>query len=543
MMKYLKYALFTLVGLVLLALTGMTARTYYDRQIDYDVALNGTEVPKFTEIELPFEHAHNDATSLPFTGGAVIDIDGDGTDELFIGGGYKQKDVLYRFKGRGFEAIPNAAGIIKTGDYSSLSALVIDVNKDGRQDLIVTRRDGIWLYTNGGGKFTGQKLKAPLTEDTTALSIAIADINGDGHFDMYVSGYIRNDLVEGLNIFNKIGYGGTSALLINNGDNSFQDETKPRGLLYKHNTFQAAFSDFDRDGDVDLIVAHDTGHVKTWENTGGGNFKELPNPNSSKYAYPMGIAIGDYDNNGYVDFMFSNVGSTPPNFMVRGDLKDNQVNDWKWMLFQNMGRLKFVDAAAKAKLADYEFAWGAAFEDLNLDGREDLLVSQNYVTAPFHKLSIWRLPGRLFVQTKTKEFAEVGAAAGVVNQRYSIAPVTSDFNGDGRPDIVHVNVGGRSKAFLSTKGISKNGYLKIKMPDDVSAIGAIATITLNDGRKLTKPYVSGEGLASDSSHVIIAGLGEAKAAKVRADFIGASPVEQVGSFRNQTITIAPGGSQ
>ena len=87
---------------------------------------------------------------------------------------------------------------------------------------------------------------------------------------MYVSGYIRNDLVEGLNIFNKEGYGGTSALLINNGDNTFRDETKDRGLYYKHNTFQAAFIDLDRDGDLDLVVAHDTGHVKTWENRGNG---------------------------------------------------------------------------------------------------------------------------------------------------------------------------------------------------------------------------------------------------------------------------------
>ena len=122
----------------------------------------------------------------------------------------------------------------------------------------------------------------------------------------------------------------------------------------------------------------------------------------------------------------------------------------------------------------------------------------------------------------------------------SIAPVTSDFNGDGRPDIVHINVGGRSKAFLSNEGASTNGYLKIKMSDDVSAIGAIATITLDNGGEVIKPYVSGEGLASDSSHVIIVGLGEARAASIRVDFIGAAPAERTGSFRNEAIDIAPG---
>jgi len=331
-----------------------------DHQIDYDVDLAGTEIPTFTEIELPQSQSHSDATSLPFTGGAAIDIDGDGVDELFIGGG--QNDVVYKYNGSGFDEVADAAGITKPDGDSSLSALVLDTDKDGRQDLIVTRPEGIWLYNNQGGTFEGKKLDAPTTEETTPLSVAVADINGDGHFDMYVSGYIRNDLVEGLNIFNKEGYGGTSALLINRGDDTFEDQTDARGLLYTHNTFQSAFSDFDLDSDLDLIVAHDTGQVKTWENTGDGNFVERPNPNSDEYAYPLGIAIGDYDNDSLVDFFFSNVGSSPPHFMVKGDLRDDQQHNWNWLLFRNKEQLEFEEVGAAAKLADYEFAWGAAFE-------------------------------------------------------------------------------------------------------------------------------------------------------------------------------------
>lgn len=536
MLRILKCVAIAIVVLSVGIFGFVSLRSYKDAQVDYEVDLAGTEIPTYIEFELPHEHAHSDATSLPFTASAVIDINGDGTEELFIGGTHQQADVLYRFNGAGFEEIQNIAGIDKPEGGSSLGAIVLDTDRDGDQDLIVTRPTGIWLYTNEGGTFRGQKLDTPLRDDTTTMSIAVADINGDGHFDMYAAGYVRNDLVEGLNIFNKEGYGGTSALLINRGDNTFENQTHARGLLYTHNTFQAAFSDVDLDGDLDLIVAHDTGQVRTWENDGTGTFSNVTNPNSAFYSYPMGIGIADYDNDGLTDFFFSNVGSTPPHFMVKGDLRDDQQHDWKWLLFRNKGDMQFENTASKAKIADYEFAWGGSFEDLNLDGREDLLVSQNYVTAPFHKIPFMRLPGRLFVQNAQGEFAEVGKEAGVVNKRYSIAPLTADFNGDGRPDIVHVNVGGRSKAFLS-RGGSGNGYLKIRLPDDVSSIGAMVTVTLENGDTISKPYVSGEGLASDSSRVIIAGLGDQKATSIAVRFIGGKTARRSGSFRNETLSI------
>jgi len=534
MKKILKFLSLSVILLVVLLIALISGRAILDKQIPYDVSLASTVVPTFETIELPQQHSHSDATSLPVTAGAAIDIDGDGVDELFIGGGHGQADVLYKFNDGGFEVISNAAGIDKPEGGSSLGALVLDTDKDGQQDLIVVRPTGIWLYSNNGGIFSGRKLDAPLLTDTTAVSVAVADINRDGHFDMYVSGYIRNDLIEGLNIFNKEGYGGTSALLINRGDDSFEDQTKERGLYYKHNTFQSAFIDFDNDGDLDLAVAHDTGQVKTWANNGNGQFIDTSNPNSAEYSYPMGIAIGDYDNDGLVDFFFSNSGSSPPHFMLKGDLRDDQQHNWKWLMFRNLGDMKFEDVAEETKLADYEFAWGAVFEDFNLDGREDLAVSQNFVSAPFHKFGFMRLPGRFLVQTPAGEFAEVGAEAGVVNKRYSIAPVTADFNNDGLPDIVHVNIAGRSKAFLST-GATSNGFLKVQLPRDISSIGAMVTIELDDGKKLFKPYVSGEGLSSDSSHVIIAGLGAQQAKKVSVRFIDGQTEERNGPFRNETV--------
>ncbi|MGH1419039.1 MAG: FG-GAP repeat domain-containing protein [Hyphomicrobiaceae bacterium] len=534
-MKIVKYLGYMLVAIVALLAFGFIGKTTYDRQIDYDVDLAGTAIPKFTEIDVPFYQIYNATESLPFVAGAAIDVDGDGTEELFLGGGRGQPDGLFRFEGGKFIAINNAGGITKPDDALSHGSVVLDVNGDGTEDLIVAREGGLWLHTNDDGIFSSHKLDAPLREDTTPLSVAVGDINGDGHFDMYVSGYIRNDLVEGQNIFNKEGYGGTSALFINRGDNTFENKTTEAGLHYKHNTFQAVFIDVDRDNDLDLVVAHDTGQVRTWQNDGSGKFSNLDNPTSKFFTYPMGIAVADYDQNGLVDFFFSNVGSTPPNFLLRGDLRDDQINNWKWMLFNNNGGFQFKDVAHDAKLADYEFSWGAVFSDLNLDGREDLIVSENYIGLPLHKLEFLRLPGRVLVQTPSGKFAAVGAEAGVVNKHYSISPITADFNGDGYPDIVHVNLSGRSKAFFSKAG--DNGYLKVKLPATVGSIGAIVKVSLDDGRDITKFYVSGEGLCSDSSRMITVGLGKSNnATTVSVTYINGTTDQKNGSFRNEVVS-------
>ncbi len=101
---------------------------------------------------------------------------------------------------------------------------------------------------------------------------------------MFVSTYIKLAQVEGENIFNKEGYGSTSLLLPNNGDNTFADITAKAGMDYVHNTFVAVFSDVDRDGDQDLVVAYDTGQVRTWRNNGNLTFEAAPNPSSDRYG-------------------------------------------------------------------------------------------------------------------------------------------------------------------------------------------------------------------------------------------------------------------
>ncbi len=533
-MKLLKQMLGGLGAVVLLVMLAVIGMGLADSRIDYQVSTDGVDIPGYSTLEIPFDQSNDFSTAHPFAASAIIDIDNDGIEELFLGGGPGQLDGLFRFADGSFQEIPSVAGPVKTMESASFGASVIDTDGDGLDDLIVSRTDGVWLHRNQGHSFSNEKLPLDIPVNTTPLSVGVADLNRDGHFDLFVAGYIRLDLVEGQNIFNKKGYGGSSRLFLNRGDNTFEDVTDKAGLTYVHNTFMGIFVDIDQDGFEDLVVAHDTGQVRTWKNRGDGTFVNRDNPNSSSYSYPMGIAVGDYNNDGLVDFAFSNVGSTPPNFLVRGDLRDDQVNNWKWLLFKNKGQFEFEDVADRARIADYEFSWGLSFEDLNLDGRDDLIVSENYIGLPPQKLPFLRAPGRLLIQNTQGQFAAVGKEAGVVNRRYSIAPIFADFNGDGYPDIVHVNLSGRSQAFISRGGDA--GYLKVKLPNRASAIAATVEITLNDGSTLTRPFVSGEGLGSDPSHIMTFGLGQARVSNVSVKFIDGTRVERGGDFRNQLLT-------
>lgn len=507
-MKVLKL----LVGVIILILVTVVVRMKLDARNPYpEITTAEVVVPTFQEVDFPFIQKHDDKNSLPFMASAVIDVDNDGTEEVFLGGGFNQQDGMFAFIDGKFVDISGSTGISKQANDTTLGSVVIDINNDGFSDLIVARDSGIYLYANEEGRFVGGNLNVPMDDKTTPLSVAVADLNRDGHFDMFVAGYVRKDLVEGQNIFNKKGYGGTSALLLNNGDNSFKNITEESGLSYKHNTFQGIFVDLDNDSLEDLVVAHDTGQVRTWKNMGNLKFKNMPNPNSDQSSYPMGIAIGDYNNDGKPDLFFSNIGTTPPDFVVKGDLRDDQVFNRKWILFKNEGGFKFTDVARETALADFEFSWGALFEDFNLDGLQDLVVSENYAGFPPHKIPFLRLPGRFLLQKPNNTFVAAGKVSGTVNESFGISPLTADFNGDGYPDLVHVNLAGSTKAFINRGG--NHHFIKVKLPDTLSSIGATVRVTAGNGKTYSAPFVSGEGLCSDQSHTLVFGLGKEESVK------------------------------
>ena len=461
----------------------------------------GTTALKYREIPFPFTQTGDLDKSLPFMGMATVDSDGDGVDEIAVGGGIGQADAIFAYSENGFTAIA-ATGLDKAATDTTYGIASADVNGDGPEELFICRESGLYFAANTAGSYQQRKIEFGIDKTTTPLSVALGDINRDGFVDLYVSGYIKLEYAEGETNFSD-GYGGYSYLLLNDGTNNWTDISKEAGIFKQHNRFLAVFADLNSDSYPDIVVAQDTGRVEIWENLQNNTFKKQPEPTT--YAYPMGIGVGDIDNDGDVDLYFSNVGTTLPSIMVKGNLTKEQTLNMDYILLQNDGDFKFSDVSVAKKAAKYGFGWGTSIEDFNNDSKMDLYFSQNYARFPGVKL-LELYPGRLLEQQADGTFLSVEGDAGANNQNFGITQVVSDFNKDGTLDLVLANLDGTSKAFIAT-GTGDAKGLTVRLPGTAKWLNTVGTITLADGTKLTRQFVASEGLCSDGFCGLHFGLG------------------------------------
>ena len=162
--SYLKWIPILMICLVLLLALFVIMRFKNDAKIPYSVSTEGLSIPKYSEVKIPFAHNYVKATQIQATGGCAFNLD-DGAEELFLCGGQDQSDVIYRFVDGKFVDITEETGFNKSDlSEASMSATSLDVDHDGDNDLIVTRKNSIWLYTNDGGKLTGKNLEVPLQD-------------------------------------------------------------------------------------------------------------------------------------------------------------------------------------------------------------------------------------------------------------------------------------------------------------------------------------------------------------------------------------------
>ncbi|NJN40814.1 MAG: hypothetical protein HC807_08430 [Gammaproteobacteria bacterium] len=305
-------------------------------------------------------------------------------------------------------------------------------------------------------------------------------------------------------VFNDPTHAKENRLLLNNGDLTFTDITAASGTAGKQNTFLSVFVDLDADGWQDLVVAQNTGEVEIFRNMRDRTFRAVAS--KSGYGYWMSLAVGDIDNDGDQDLFFSNVGDSIPAFLTTGDIRQDQRHNLEWLLLRNDGGFRFTDATRTYGLTGEGFAWGAVFEDLNLDGQLDLFVAQNYIKWPVHKL--FKLSGRAYLQRVdggTRAFRHE-SGLGLANKHYGQSPLIVDIDGDGRQDLIWLNMDGPARAFLNR---SPGDYVTVVVPDTVASLGTRVSIETANGRSHTREVVASAGMLTDQTPELTFGVAAA----------------------------------
>ncbi len=458
-------------------------------------------VQAFEEIATPFIHVWREP-SHPFTGAAVIDVDGDGRMEVFVGGGRGQDDMLLAYrdgalvdtiKGRGLSSPTPAT-------YGAASS---DLDGDGDVDLAVVRDDGLTLYLNDGGSFLSRPVPITLAADAVPVSVAVADVDENGTPDLYLSVFVKFSAFRSAT-FNDPMHAKPNILLSNDGNLNFSDVTAASGTAGKQNTFHTTLADLDGDADLDMILSQNTGEVEILESNGDGTFTDRPT--GTGFGFWMGLGVDDIDADGDLDIFVSNVGTSIPDFLTDGDLRDEQRHNTAWALLRNDGDFVFSDIAAEQGIDGYGFAWGAQFEDLNLDGQRDLLVAQNYIKWPLHKLR--PLDGKAVLRLadvpEGVAYYQVDGL-GLENPYFGQSPIIADLDADGRADVLWLNMDGPLTAFLNR---SSGNFLSVEVPDTASAMGAAVTLLFADGTADRRYVVASTGLMTDPTPNVHFGFGD-----------------------------------
>jgi hypothetical protein len=327
----------------------------------------------------------------------VGDVDSDGDADLYVGGWGKSQ--LYQNNGEGhFENITESANL-GTVDRVKAAALV-DLDNDGDKDFILSRfiddkSEDLLLYlNNGNGIFEEQSgaIQKDLEYDR-AMPLTVADFNNDAMLDLYVGFPGARDftyLDAKPNAFN------THGLFINDGLTDgihYSDATIQSGLdvkpserlglaAYPHASVKA---DFDGDGKVDLMIADDRrGVSQVFKNDGSASFEEVSqkaNLNNSGWA--MGVAVGDYDNDGLPDIYYSNIDFLAAK-RISAAMGDDGVTTFHGnKLYRNLGGGEFEDVTEVAGVGwAGEATAGSMWLDYDNDGDLDLMVLNGLWTGP-----------------------------------------------------------------------------------------------------------------------------------------------------------------
>ncbi len=464
----------------------------------------------------------------PFIGATAIDVNGDGVMEIFVGGGAGNADSLFFWQDN--TLVNKIADSNLSSTQATHGATSIDLDNDGDTDLLLARANGIFLYTNNNGQFSKQQIPVDLPPASAPLNIAVGDIDRDGDGDLYISAFVDFANFKSAT-FNDPQHAKTNILLRNDGDGIFTDITEESGTASLQNTFLSSFLDLNQDGWLDLVVAQNTGQVELFRNNGDGSFS--PQALTTGWGFWMGLAVGDIDADGDQDLFLTNSGTSVPAWILElaGDGTEEQPRNYGWILLRNDGDFKLTDVTHEYQLDHYGFAWGAAFEDLTLDGKLELLVAQNYIKWFVHRW--FKLPGKSFVLHDNAYYD--APMLGMQNKTFAQAPLVLDINNDGKPDVFWINMEGAPQAFLNQ---SENNFITLQFPDSSDSIGVRAYAVINGEAGYTRVLQNNTGFSTDHAALLSLGLGQQTGVeKIVVQWLDGTEKEILAPAINQVIEV------
>ena len=288
------------------------------------------------------------------------DIDNDGWLDLFVIGG-EGRGHLFRNRGNGrFDDVTSRAGIADV--HGARSALFVDLDHDGDLDLVLVGNAPVTVYRNNlDGTFTDATTAFGFAGDAVTHDATFGDFDGDGRIDLFVSGPAE-----------------VGRLFHNGGAQRFSDATAASGVSGSGGSSAVAVGDYDNDGVLDLFVAGTNGGASVLRRGRvAGDTTFAIDPRSNAALKPLaGIdaaaaAFLDYDNDGWLDLVVvgkARARGTPALFLFRND-RHGQFVDRSTII------------AAPVRLAG---ATGLVVSDIDQDGDEDLLVTDT--TGALHLL-------------------------------------------------------------------------------------------------------------------------------------------------------------
>lgn len=448
------------------------------------------------------------------SGVTVGDIDNDGLADIFFAS-QDGRNVLYKNLGDWtFKDVTEDAGsdIALIGNFST-GANFTDIDGDYDLDLIVGGLDnGASLFLNdGSGKFEKPKNKTGLESKYGTHSMAFADVDGDGDLDIYTANYrsetlrdyggdIKLQMVNGVltvpdNLKDRIliddgklrEYGEPDFLYINDGNGNFSPLSWTDGTFTESDGkklsgppldwgLSVAFRDMDRDGDPDIYVCNDFwSPERIWINDGSGKFRAMDNfAIRQTSATSMGVDFADVDRDGDYEFFVVDMlsryhklrkmqmGTMKPTPVSIGEI-DNRPQIMRNTFYLNRGDNTYAEIAYYSGLQGSEWSWSPIFIDIDLDGYEDLFITNGHArdvqdSDTNNKIKALNLRDAeaqrqtllMFPRLETEnlayrnmgnlKFEEVGEKWGLNAMGISHGAATADLDNDGDLDLVVNNL-------------------------------------------------------------------------------------------------------